>query len=396
MPSETKNFIFNPINFIINTLIILLPFEVIINGLGHKYNYGQKFSYIYGLIAVCLIVILMTKINWAIAYKINKFLIIGTIFVTVLSKISSLVINTYTSNLFIPGFNSEVLPLILLVVIYIYSKQNQFIFTRTTKLILFTSIFVTNIFFVLNKLDNLPSNISEVIKINPNYYGILNLIYLSILTSVYIKSESIHKYWLRFFGSGIIFLQLIFAPLTALFSIAAVILLITKNKFPNLVITKYIVLTCFTIALGLGLLANLTTLSYKDYASTVSRDITIISNAKNRLFYGYGLGNTDNVGEFVYGSNYSKFLDRPLIKDNTENKELIPNVELSIMQLLVSGGIIYTIIYLLILVNIAYKEARSSYYFYPMLVIILTSLFFNPLSFLPIFYILALSSLFIF
>ena len=396
MPSETKNFIFNPINFIINTLIILLPFEVIINGLGHKYNYGQKFSYIYGLIAVCLIVILMTKINWAIAYKINKFLIIGTIFVTVLSKISSLVINTYTSNLFIPGFNSEVLPLILLVVIYIYSKQNQFIFTRTTKLILFTSIFVTNIFFVLNKLDNLPSNISEVIKINPNYYGILNLIYLSILTSVYIKSESIHKYWLRFFGSGIIFLQLIFAPLTALFSIAAVILLITKNKFPNLVITKYIVLTCFTIALGLGLLANLTTLSYKDYASTVSRDITIISNAKNRLFYGYGLGNTDNVGEFVYGSNYSKFLDRPLIKDNNENKELIPNVELSIMQLLVSGGIIYTIIYLLILVNIAYKEARSSYYFYPMLVIILTSLFFNPLSFLPIFYILALSSLFIF
>jgi hypothetical protein len=393
MPPKEKTPRFNLLNNIVNILILLLPFQVIISGYSQQLNLGLKLELIYGFLACLIILVTLKSINWAIAYKINKFLITGTISVTIIAIVSSLVINPTTSNLFLLGFNSEVIPLILMVILYIYSQQNQFVFNKSTKIILFISIVITNLFFLISNLNNLPLKVSELLSTNPNYYGLLNLLYLAILTSIYIKSDSEYKYWLRIASASIIFLQLIFSPLVALFSIAAVTLLIVKRKYPNLVLTRYIVLIAFMISLGIGFLSNLSGLNHIDYVNTVRRDVMIGNNAKLHNLYGYGLGNTDKIGKFNYGSNYSKFLSRPLIIDNKENKELIPNVELGIVQLLVSGGIIYTLLYFGILLNIAYKQARSSYYFYPILIIILTSTFFNPLSFLPIFYILALTSL---
>jgi hypothetical protein len=396
MPPKEKTTRFNLLNIIVNILIILLPFQVIISGYSQQLNLGLKLELIYGILACLIILVTLRRINWSIAYKINKFLITSVVLVTIIAIVSSLVINITTSNLFLLGFNSEIIPLVLMVVLYIYSQQNQFVFNRSTKVILFASIVITNLFFLISNLNNLPVKVSEVISTNPNYYGLLNLLYLAILTSIYIKSNSEYKYWIRIASASIIFLQLIFSPLIALFSIAAVTLLIVKRKYPNLVLTRYIVLIAFMIALGIGFLSNLSGLNYVDYVNTVRRDVMIGNNAKLHNLYGYGLGNTDKIGKFNYGSNYSKFLSRPLIidnKENKENKELIPNVELGIVQLLVSGGVIYTLLYFGILINIAYKQARSSYYFYPILIIILTSTFFNPLSFLPIFYILALSSL---
>ncbi len=383
----------NLINTIINIFILLIPIEVIISGLSQEYNHGYKLVIIYGILSIVLTLLMFGKINWGIAYKINKLIIIGSVLVTVIAIVSSLVLNTTTSNLFLEGFNFEVIPLILLVTVYIYSQQNQFIINKTTKIILLINILLTNVLFLLSNLHNLPPKINQLLIINPNYYGLLNLLLLGILTNIHAKSDGKYKYLIKVIAALIIFLQLIFSPLVALFSIAGLILLILKNKYQNLDLTKYIILTAFTIALSIGFLTNLSGLNYTDFVNTIRRDVTIISNAKIHNLYGYGLGNASKVGEYKYGSNYDKFLNRPLIKDNQDYKQIIPNVELGIIQLIISGGVLFAFIYFAILLNIAFKQARSSYYFFPILTIILTLLFFNPLSFLPLFYTLALASL---
>jgi hypothetical protein len=385
---------FNSINVLLNVLVFLIPFGVLINNFSQQINQGYKLNYIYGFVSLILISHLITKINWSIAYKLNKFLVIGTIYITVLAILSSLVINPYTANLFLPGFNSEIVPLILLVIAYIYSQQNQYIPNKISKLVLFFSIFISNLFFILTTLTNLPIKLSELFSTNPNYYGLLNVIYLAILTSIYIKTDSSHKYWIRIAVASIIFLQLILAPLTALFSIAGAIILLLKNKFLNLSVTRFIVLSVVTIGIGIGFLTNLSGLNNIEYINTIRRDFTIGNNAKLHTLYGYGLGNTSIVGQFKYGNNYTKFLNRPLIfNNNVEDKQLLPNVELGIVELLVSGGLLYAAVYMGMLIYIAYNQKRISYYFYPMLVIIMTSLFFNPLNFLPIFLTLAIMSL---
>jgi hypothetical protein len=385
---------FNSINKLLNTLIFLIPFGVLINNYSQQINLGYKLNFVYGFVALLLASLLITKINWSVAYRVNKFLVLGTLFVTILSVISSLIINSYTTNLFLPGFNSEIIPLLLLVTTYIYSQQNQFIVTRNTKIFLFITIVISNVFFVLASLKNLSTKSTELLAANPNYYGLLNILYLAILTSIYIKSESKHRYWIRVASASIIFLQLLFAPYTALFSIAGAIILILKNKYLNINVTRFIVLSVITIGIGIGFLTNLSGLSNSEYINTIRRDFTIGNNARLNTLYGYGLGNTSIVGQFKYGSSYTKFLNRPLIvSNNIEDKQLIPNVEIGIVEWLVSGGLLYAIIYFGILIHIAYKQNKISYYFFPLLVIIVCTIFFNPLNFLPIYLMLSIMSL---
>jgi hypothetical protein len=373
------------INFTINSLLILIPFSSIIDNLVITNHLPLRFNLLISSIALILTITLIITIDWELATNQNKTLVWLLVLLPIYSFVTSVLFNYSTYYLYLKAFSVELLPLIVLILLYLFQQQiSKF---NINKYLFLFSIILNNTLFIYNN-NSLISNNSTL----SNQLGILNIVYIVILFFHQLKSKGIIKIILKILIGLLSILTFILSPLVSIFLLLAIILVLVKNSNPNFNATKYIVTGSIILTAGLGLLTNLSGLSTDGYKSNMIKNIQLLSQNSIKTLVGYGLGNTGVVGYFRYGDSYDRFIERPIVNNRTaDNKDTIPQVNNWLIQLILNGGLLYAVGILIVFAVITINNNKNYYLLFIYCLVFLLSLIFDPFSSLSLYYLVAFS-----
>lgn len=373
------------------SLICITPFWFLYNQIFEFKAFMYLLSKLDRVLLLVISLGLMLKINWSIAYKTHSIIINSTFAAIVLGFVNSFIFNS--GYLFNYGFLNELIPLFALSVFFVYSSQHKF----GTKSQIQPVVIVIGCLIQLLILTRLVLNNDYIYlsKINLDYLGILGLYITGIILHYTQKTNSkIVVFMTKPLVICTVVLTLFYSNTLFVTGLLGVLVFTLKYKNPSLNVTKPLVLGLCLITMISGLFTSF--ISNTDTKSSISQTTTQLIRHSSRLLFGYGIGSIGEKSEFSFGNNYDKFNNRPIIQDyyGTDKSNVISN-PIWLFQLILNGGILYAIAYISVLIVILVNYRRDDWIFAPMLMVLLFSIVFNPLSFIPLFTILILTPLLI-
>jgi hypothetical protein len=373
------------------SLICLTPFWFFYNQIFEFKTFMYLLSKLDRILLLIISTALMFKINWCNAYKTHTLIINSTFATILLGFVNSFIFNS--GYLFNYGFLNELIPLFALSIFFVYSSQHKF----GTKSLIQPVLIITALMIQLLIIVRLAFNteINNIYKINLDYLGILGLYLAGIILHYACRTDS---KIVSLVSKPIIIctvgLTLLYSTTLFITGLFGVFVFTLKNKNPNLNATKPLVLGLCIITLVSGLSTSF--ISSSSLKSSISQTTTQLIQHSGRLLIGYGIGSIGEKSEFNFGNNYDKFNNRPIIQDyKGPEKSRVISTPIWILQLIINGGVLYTIAYLTVLTVVLLSYRRDDWIFAPLLMVFLFSFVFNPLNFIPLFTIIIITPLLI-
>jgi hypothetical protein len=330
---------------------------------------------------------LATKINWNVAYKTHTLIINATFIAVVTGFVNSFLFNS--GYLFNFGLLNELIPLVALSTFFVFKSQHKFGTSKKIPLVIIALALINQILIIAKLNFNL-----YFINLDANYLGIFGFCLAGMLMH-YIPN--IESKVIRILSNSLLILTcgltIFYSSTLAWVSILVSVLITIKMRKDGFNVIKPMVLGLCIITILSGLSSSLYTTNLS--ASLLETSKVLIQNSK-RLFFGYGVGSIGEKSGFVFGDNYDKFINRPIISESgSQDKTFIIDNPSWVYRLVVNGGFIYMFAYMTVLLIVLLSYRRDDWIFGPLLLVYLFSIIFNPLSYIPIYIILILTPLLI-
>lgn len=360
--------------------LISLPILNILNILNLNNFIHRRIVYLNDLLAIIMILILFTSINWNVIIRkyFTTIIVLFTLILTVL--LSSLVSNTSIMYLFWPGFTNEVLPL-LLGLIFVVSKLEAEV------------IVPKNIYYTFCLVLVVESILSFFNKDNPNHSILIFLLTNIVVYILHAKGLFFSNVYPKLLITFVTILHLIVSPLTVILNLVILLLLFFKDKdFPSSYINfGKILLLLLTLFIGLGF--NLSPISDQNRIKIYVALKENLSQNTNKIGLGYGLGNIGESGVVDYGINQELLNNRPIFSSFDIGLDVreIAKVSNWMVQTIVNNGIFYFIAFIYSFILIYFYNKRKDHIVFLTIVIFTLSFFYDPLGNSNAFYLFAIS-----